>query len=39
VEFDYCVINRDMALEDTVDTIIAIIQAEHSRVQQRKVSL
>lgn len=39
VEFDYCVINRDMALEDTVDTIIAIIQAEHSRVQQRKISL
>ena len=38
-EFDYRVINRDMALDDTVDTIIAIIEAEHSRVNPRTVSL
>jgi guanylate kinase len=38
-EFDYCVINRDMSLEDTVDEIIAIIKAEHSRVHPRRVSL
>jgi len=39
IEFDYCVINRDMALDDTVDTIIAIIEAEHSRVTPVKVCL
>ncbi len=38
-EFDYRVINRDMALDETVDTIIAIIEAEHSRVNPRTVSL
>jgi guanylate kinase len=38
-EFDYCVINRDMSLEETVDKIIAIIEAEHSHVQPRTVSL
>ena len=38
-EFDYCVINQDMALDDTVDKIIAIIEAEHSRVQPRTVTL
>lgn len=38
-EFDYCVMNRDMALETTVDQIIAIIEAEHSRVHPRKVQL
>jgi guanylate kinase len=38
-EFDYCVINRDMELDDTVDKIIAIIEAEHSRVTPRTVSL
>jgi guanylate kinase len=38
-EFDYRVINRDMALDDTVDKIIAIIEAEHSRVDPRTVSL
>jgi guanylate kinase len=38
-EFDYCVFNRDMSLEATVDDIIAIIQAEHSRVQPRTVAL
>ena len=38
-EFDYCVINRDMSLETTVDQIIAIIEAEHSRVTPRTVTL
>ncbi len=38
-EFDYCVVNHDMTLDDTVDKIIAIIEAEHSRVKPRQVSL
>jgi guanylate kinase len=38
-EFDYCVVNHDMALDDAVDKIIAIIEAEHSRVTPRMVSL
>ncbi len=38
-EFDYCVVNHDMNLDDTVDKIIAIIEAEHSRVRPRRVSL
>lgn len=38
-EFDYCVVNRDLALESTVDQIIAIIAAEHSRVHPRQVKL
>jgi guanylate kinase len=38
-EFDYCVPNHDMALDTTVDKIIAIIEAEHSRVTQREVKL
>jgi len=38
-EFDYCVINHDMSLDDTVDRIIAIIEAEHSRVRPRAVRL
>lgn len=38
-EFDYCVVNQDMALDDTVDKIIAIIEAEHSRVHPRTVAL
>ena len=37
--FDYVIINRDFYLDETVDTICAIIDAEHHRVQQRKVSL
>ena len=39
LEFDYCVVNRDMSLEATVDQIIAIIEAEHSRVHPRTVKL
>jgi guanylate kinase len=38
-EFDYIVVNRDNELDQTVDTIAAIIEAEHHRVEPRKVSL
>jgi guanylate kinase len=37
--FDYVVINRELHLDETVDTIIAIIIAEHHRVKQRLVTL
>jgi len=37
--FDYVVINRQLHLEETVDTIISIIIAEHHRVKQRVVTL
>ncbi|HEY61721.1 MAG TPA: guanylate kinase [Anaerolineae bacterium] len=37
--FDYVVTNQENHLEDTVDTIQAIILAEHHRVHQRKVTL
>lgn len=32
VEFDYVVVNRDSELEDTVDRVLSIINAEKSRV-------
>ena len=38
-EFDYVVVNRDSKLDEAVDAILAIIQAEHHRVNQRKVTL
>ena len=38
-EFDYIVINRENALDETADTVLGIIRAEHCRVRQRKVSL
>ena len=38
-EFDYVVINKDDHLDDAVDTIQAIIHAEHHRTNPRKVSL
>lgn len=38
-EFDYVVVNAENRLEDTVDTIVAIIKAEHHRVHPRKVTL
>jgi guanylate kinase len=38
-EFDYVVVNRDGALDQTVDTIAAIITAEKCRVRQRTISL
>lgn len=37
--FDYVVTNHENHLDETVDTIIAIIEAEHHRVKQRKVTL
>lgn len=37
--FDYVIVNRDFHLDETVDTIRAIITAEHHRVNPRKVSL
>ncbi len=38
-EFDYCVVNADGALDDTVNAILAIVASEHSRVHPRKVEL
>ena len=37
--FDYLVVNADGALEQAVDTIEAVIEAEHHRVEPRRVSL
>ena len=37
--FDYMVINRELHLDETVDTIISIIVAEHHKVKPRKVTL
>ena len=38
-EFDYVIINHDFKLDETVDTVAAIIDAEHHRVKHRKVDL
>ncbi len=38
-EFDYVIVNREGQLDTTVDTIIAIITAEHHRIPHRKVTL
>lgn len=38
-EFDYAVVNSDAHLDEAVDVIQSIIQSEHHRVVQRKVSL
>jgi guanylate kinase len=37
--FDYVIINHDYKLDETVDTVRAIIAAEHHRVNHRKVTL
>jgi guanylate kinase len=37
--FDYVVINRELHLDETVDTIVSIITAEHHRVKQRVFTL
>ena len=37
--FDYVIVNHDFRLDDTVDTVRAIIRAEHHRVRPRKVNL
>jgi guanylate kinase len=39
VEFDYVVINREDALEETVDQVLSIIKAEKSRVDWTPVIL
>jgi guanylate kinase len=39
VEFDYLVVNPDSQLDQAVDTILSIIEAEHSRVHPRRVEL
>jgi guanylate kinase len=38
-EFDYVVVNREGQLDEAVDTILAILHAEHHRVKHRKVNL
>jgi guanylate kinase len=38
-DFDYVLVNRQNQLDETVDTILAIIKAEHQRVHPRKVTL
>ena len=38
-EFDYVVVNRDGCLDETVETIAAIITAEKCKVKQRKIEL
>jgi guanylate kinase len=38
-EFDYYVVNRQGGLDETVDKIVAIIEAEHCRTHQRQISL
>jgi guanylate kinase len=37
--FDYIIVNHDFLLDHTVDVVRAIIEAEHHRVQPRKVNL
>jgi guanylate kinase len=37
--FDYVIINQDNKLDETVDTALAIIDAEHHRVKHREVNL
>jgi guanylate kinase len=38
-EFDYCVVNPQGNVDAAVDRVLAIIAAEHSRVDQRRVEL
>jgi guanylate kinase len=38
-DFDYVVVNKNGELDDTVDAIEAIIQAEKRRVTPRRLSL
>jgi guanylate kinase len=38
-EYDYVVVNADGRLDETVDTIAAILQAEHARAVPRKIDL
>jgi guanylate kinase len=38
-EFDYVVVNRQNRLNEAVDQVLSIIEAEHSRVHARRVRL
>jgi guanylate kinase len=38
-EFDYVVVNRQDRLDEAVAQVVSIIEAEHSRVQPRRVTL
>jgi guanylate kinase len=38
-QFDYVIVNRDFELDETVDKVCAIIDAEHLKVKHRKVTL
>ena len=38
-DFDYVIVNRDFHLDETVDKLRAIIEAEHLKVKHRKVTL
>ena len=38
-QFDYMVVNADLRLDDTVDTILSIVNAEHNRTRHRQVAL
>ncbi|HLF00505.1 MAG TPA: guanylate kinase [Anaerolineales bacterium] len=38
-EFDYCVFNPEFHLDTAVDTVLAIIEAEHNHVNPRRVTL
>lgn len=38
-QFDYYVVNREFELEDTVDSVLAIVAAEHLRTNPRQVDL
>ncbi len=38
-EYDYIVVNREGQLDEAIDTILAIIKAEHHRVEQRKIKV
>ncbi|MBI3360027.1 MAG: guanylate kinase [Chloroflexi bacterium] len=38
-DFDYVVVNPEFQLDTAVDTLLAIVEAEHSRVRPRKVTL
>lgn len=38
-EFDYCVLNPEFQLDSAVDTVLAIVEAEHNKVEPRVVEL
>ena len=38
-EFDYCVLNPEFHLDSAVDTVLAIVEAEHNKVEPRVVEL